>query len=255
MIEKPLLNTYRLNISYVGTQYSGWQRQPNALSIQEVIEGALSKILQENVIIIGSGRTDAGVHAREQVAHFRTKLELDPLKLLRSLNGLLPDDIRIYNISSTAETFHARYSAISKTYTYRIDNGLVADPFIKPYAVHIQPTLDIEAMQKASQLFVGTHDFKAFANKASQGSAAKDSVRTIFSIDFEMTNAIISISFYGKGFLYKMVRNLVGSLIAVGRHKLTLDALKNDFHTLDRTKLPPPAPARGLTLEKVHYKS
>lgn len=253
MTQSSPLYTYRMDISYVGTHFSGWQRQPNALSIQEVIENALGKILQQEVIVLGSGRTDAGVHAREQVAHFRLPDPIEPLKLLRSLNGLLSDDIRIYELNLVSNDFHARYSAKGKTYTYRIDNGLIADPFMRPYAIHLQPQLNIDAMKDAALLFEGTHDFKAFANKATQGSAAVDSVRTIHSITFEEKASLLEITFNGKGFLYKMVRNIVGSLIMVGRGKLTKQELKQGFDSFDRTQLPPPAPARGLTLEKVHY--
>lgn len=234
---------YLLTIAYDGTDYSGWQIQPNGISIQALIQKALSKILQEPIWITGSGRTDAGVHADDQKAHFETEKEIDVSKVQFSLNQLLPKAIRILALEKSA--LHARYSACGKLYTYKIHNAPHLNPLTRRYTAHIRIPLDREKMRDAAAQLVGTHNFKTFTN---HGTQVKDHVRTIYSIDIDDD---LTFRFHGNGFLYKMVRNLMGVLIAVGSGKeIDIPAL---LQGEDRRLAPPPAPACGLTLTKVFY--
>ena len=174
---------YKLTIAYDGTAYSGWQIQNNAVSIQSLLEEALSTILRAPTPVVASGRTDAGVHAKAQVAHFISETTLGLKKLHLSLNGILPDDIRILSIEEASFDFHARYSAVSKEYHYHLHLQRTTDPFKRLYAYHDYSPLDLEKMKLASKYFIGTHDFTTFANEASKGSAAKNPVRTITRLD------------------------------------------------------------------------
>jgi tRNA pseudouridine38-40 synthase len=234
---------YLLSIAYDGTLYSGWQIQPNAISIQELIQDALSKILQTKTHITGSGRTDAGVHADDQKAHFETSAPIDTVKTLFSLNALLPPAIRILSLVPTE--LHARYSATSKIYTYRIHNAPHLHPLKRHYTTHIRRPLDIDALKLAATHFVGTHDFTTFTN---HGTNIKDHTRTIYAIDIQDD---FTIRFHGSGFLYKMVRNIVGALLHVaGGKELDIQVL---LRAKNRRLAPPPAPACGLTLTAVDY--
>src|SRR5258708_6910577 len=174
---------YKLTIAYDGTSYSGWQIQLNAVSIQSLIETALATILRTPTPVFSSGRTDAGVHAKAQAAHFSSENPVDLFRLQLSLNGLLPSDIRIVSIEEAAPDFHARYSAISKEYHYHLHLERTTDPFKRLYAYHDYSPLDLDRMKLAAGYFVGTHDFTTFANDASRGSAAKNPIRTITRLD------------------------------------------------------------------------
>ena len=199
---------YKLLIAYEGTRYSGWQEQPNSTSIQTLVEKALSTALHAPIKIIGSGRTDAGVHALEQVAHFGTEKPADTFTLLRSLNGLLPFDIRVEKIEEVSSNFHARYSAKGKIYHYELDTGAVQNPFKRRYAYHLPYPIDIELLKSGGAICVGEHDFTSFSNEAHRGSAAKNPVRTLYRLDVVEKEDAITLEFEGNGFLYKMVRNL-----------------------------------------------
>lgn len=247
------MNKYKLTIAYDGTAYSGWQIQNNAVSIQSLLEEALATILRTPTPVAASGRTDAGVHARAQVAHFTSEIAPDLKRLHLSLNGILPDDIRVLSVEEASPDFHARYSAVSKEYHYHLHLERTTDPFKRLYAYHDYSPLDLEKMKEAALCFVGTHDFTSFANEASKGSAAKNPVRTITRLDICHEPGGIRLEFEGTGFLYKMVRNITGTLLDVARGKITVESIPKLFEAKDRSLAPPAAPSRGLFLVKVNY--
>ena len=193
---------YKIQVSYDGTQYGGWQIQPNATSVQALLEQALSTILQEEIALHGSGRTDAGVHALAQIAHFETKEEIDLGKTWASVNKLLPSDIRVMQFEIATPTFHARYSATGKIYHYRLLLGTIPDPFKRHYAYHVPHKVDLALLRRAALHFIGTHDFTSFANEATRGSAAKDAVRTLHRLDVIEEEGGARLEFEGDGFLY-----------------------------------------------------
>lgn len=245
---------YKMTIAYDGTAYSGWQVQPNAISIQQILQGALQTILRvPEITIIGSGRTDAGVHALGQVAHFRYAEELNLGRLQLSLNGLIPADIRIKKIELAPSHFHAQYSAIGKEYHYHIHLERVLDPFRRHYSWHLYTPIDKELLLQACQLFVGTHDFTSFANEAHAGSASRNPVRTIYRVDPIFTEEGVRIEFHGNGFLYKMVRNIVGAVAEVATGKRSLKEIQEIFAAKDRRRAGLAAPPKGLFLVRVDY--
>lgn len=243
---------YKLLIAYDGTSYGGWQIQPNAPSIQALVEDALEIALRKKTPIVASGRTDAGVHARGQVAHFRADTADLPL-LFRSLNGILPKEIRILHLEEVPYTFHARYSALSKEYHYHVHLDWALDPFKRLYAYHHPYPLDLDLLQQAIPFFIGTHDFTSFANEASKGSAAKNPIRTITRLQFIQEPGGFRLEFEGNGFLYKMVRNITGTLLDVGRKKIAPTDIPLLFEKKDRRQLSCAAPPQGLFLMKVNY--
>lgn len=245
---------YKITLSYDGTHYSGWQIQPNATSIQSLIQGAIEKITKESVSVTGSGRTDAGVHAENQVAHFSLESMVEPQLLLRSLNGTLPKDIRIKSVETALDTFHARFGAKEKTYEYHICMGPISNPITRNFSHHVRTNLDMEAMKKAASHLQGKHDFRAFANDASKGSAAKSPVKNLTKLEIIETLDGLKFILTSNGFLYKMARNIVGALLAVGSGKITPDQLKEILEAKDRRKAPMAAPAKGLFLKDVLYK-
>lgn len=247
------MKNYKLTIAYDGRSFHGWQVQNNAESIQEMIQKALLLIVRHPVKLIGSGRTDSGVHALGQVAHFQTEAAVTPFKIRGSLNGLLPSDIRILEVQEVPLNFHAQYSAIGKTYRYHISLDDVLNPFLRGRCWHIPYEISVEEMIKASRALLGTHDFTSFANEAHEGSAAKDPVRTIHRIDFLQANGELSIEFEGDGFLYKMVRNIVGTLVEIGSGKIRADEIVEILAKRDRKAAGISAPPQGLFLVKVHY--
>lgn len=242
-----------MTISYEGTNYVGWQVQPNGLSIQQLIQEKLGIILKEPMGVTGSGRTDAGVHALGQVAHFHTSQELDLYKTEGSLNGLLPKDIRILAIEATDPAFHARYSATGKEYHYHLWLDKVQSPFRRNYSLHVRQKIDLELLNEASRLFLGTHDFTAFTNESHRGCAAHDPVRTIKRIELVVQEGGVHLEFEGDGFLYKMVRNIVGTLLEVAKGKRSIDSIPLLFESRDRRAVGMTAPPQGLFLVKVFY--
>ncbi|MDN3505866.1 MAG: tRNA pseudouridine(38-40) synthase TruA [Simkaniaceae bacterium] len=241
---------YKLNISYDGTHYSGWQVQPNAISIQSLIQQALETALRTPTSLTGSGRTDAGVHALNQTAHF-TAPKTDTRKLAHSLNGLLPPDIRIKQLEPVSDDFHARYSAKSKIYRYHLRT--TQNPFTRLYSYHLPYPIDIPLLKKAAHHFIGEHDFTSFSNEAHRGSAAKNPVRNLMRLDVIESSEEIILEFQANGFLYKMVRNITGTLLDIARGKLPLDSLPEIFAAKDRQKAAAAAPAHGLFLVNVLY--
>lgn len=249
-----LLYNYKLLIAYDGTNFGGWQIQPNALSIQEVLQETAQIILQKPITLIGSGRTDAGVHATGQVAHFKTPQELDLRRFLNSMNGLLPKDIRLLAIDPAPLSFHAQYDAIGKIYHYHLYLRPVECPFSRHYALHLRVPLDLLLLEKAAALLVGTHDFTSFANEAAHGSASRMAIRTLSRVTLVQEEEGLRLEFEANGFLYKMVRNLVGVLLDVGTGKKSLDYIPFLFKAKDRKMASRAVPPHGLFLHQVIYK-
>lgn len=243
---------YKIKISYDGTQYGGWQVQTNTLSIQSLVQKALETALRTPVDLTGSSRTDAGVHALGQVAHFSCT-PCDTKRLLASLNGILPKDIRILSIDPVEDDFHARYSATSKVYHYHIDTSLWPSPFTRLYSMHVPFNLNIGAMKQAAHCLLGTHNFSAFACEAHSGSAARDPVRTLKRLDIIQENKTIRMEFEADGFLYKMVRTLVGTLLDVGTAKKSPTDIPLILGSQDRRQAGPSAPPHGLFLVDIRY--
>ncbi len=245
---------YKLTIGYDGTNYSGWQTQTDkVISIQSLIQKALATVLREKVSLIGSGRTDAGVHALAQIAHFSTHVAFEVSKLRHSLNSLLPKDIRIHLLEEVDSSFHARYSATGKIYHYHLHLSAVHNPFLRLYSLHIPYPLDLSLLKQAALGFIGTHDFSSFANNAKTGAAAKNATRTIQRLDVVEEENGLRLEFEGNGFLYKMVRNIVGTLLEIATKKMKIEAISPLFAAKDRRRAPGAAPAKGLFLVKVHY--
>lgn len=248
------MHCYKLTLAYDGTCYSGWQIQPNALTIQETLQKALASFLGgEHINIIGSGRTDAGVHALNQVAHFKIERFLNTQRLLLALNSLLPADIRIKKVEEVGLQFHSQYSAIAKEYHYHLFLEPVMDPFYRLYAWHFLREIDLFLLKEATTLFVGTHDFTSFANEPCKGSVARNPIRTLFRLDTVPTEGGICLEFEGNGFLYKMVRNIVGTLIEVASYRLPLNEIVAIFDAKDRRYAMQAAPPQGLFLVRVIY--
>jgi tRNA pseudouridine38-40 synthase len=248
------MRCYKLTLAYDGTRYSGWQIQPNAPSIQQHLQEALRSLMAgEHVAVIGSGRTDAGVHALNQIAHFKTEHELDPNRLLLAFNGMLPRDIRIKKVELAPSRFHSQYNAIKKEYHYHLYLERIMDPFRRLYCWHVLRKLDLTLLRESASLFVGTHDFTSFANEPHGSAVAKNPVRTIYRLDLCPTEGGLRLEFEGDGFLYKMVRNIVGTLVEVASRRLTLAEVIAIFEARDRRRAASAAPPQGLFLVRVDY--
>lgn len=244
---------YKLIIAYDGTDFVGWQKQKSGISIQGELERALSTILREKTVVTGAGRTDAGVHAMGQTAHFSTKKTDHIQKLIYAANALLPKEIRILHGEEVDGSFHARFSAISKIYHYRLYLGKVQLPFEKRYSLHIKQTIDLDLLKKATLSFIGTKDFRSFANEQNKGCAKNRPIKTIKRLDYIFAGEMLTLQFEGDGFLYKMVRNITGALLKVARGKMDLSMLPQMLMSKDRKQAPECAPAHGLFLMEVKY--
>jgi tRNA pseudouridine38-40 synthase len=248
---------FKLTIAYDGTDFHGWQMQKGKSTVQGEIVSVLRRLTQEELELNGSGRTDAGVHALGQVANFRTQSALSAAEFQRALNALLPMSIRIVAAEETGPAFNARFSAKGKIYRYRIYRGKVVPPFLWRYVLHYPFPLDEEAMKDAAARFVGVHDFSSFA--ASTGSQDDDKernmVREIFSAELKRTEDMEELWFtvQGHSFLRYMVRKMVGTLLEVGRRKLSPADINRLFEMKDRSKSGPTAPPRGLCMVKVEH--
>jgi tRNA pseudouridine38-40 synthase len=246
--------TYKLTISYDGTQYSGWQTQSNALSIQHVVSDKLAMLVGDPALnLIGSGRTDAGVHAEAQVAHFKCDKELDLFKFLVSINGVLPKDIRVVHIEQVEDGFHARYGAIGKEYHYYIHLDRIMNPFRRLYSWHFVQKLDLNLLERGCHHFIGIHDFTSFSNEAHKGAVSRNPVRHLKRLDCISVPGGIRLEFEGDGFLYKMVRNIVGTLVKVASGAIPLESIPLIFEAKNRSYAGPSAPSRGLFLVNVKY--
>jgi len=247
-----LLGNFKLVIEYDGTAYQGWQRQNDGTTVQGTIEAALETMIGHPVTVIGSGRTDAGVHALNQVANFSANTRLTPEVFKRGLNSLLPPDIVIKDCSSVDEAFHARYRARSKVYNYRILNRSTPAALFRHYAWHISKPLNLNAMRTAMRCLKGQHDFSAFE---ATGSSRSDAVRTVMDVQLTAkdTDGYVVFSIEANGFLRHMVRNVVGTLVDVGMGKNFPGAFEDILMSKDRRQAGITAPAYGLLLKKVTY--
>ena len=242
------MHNYGITISYDGTDYHGWQRQPDKRSIQGLMEEALSKISSKKINVIGAGRTDAGVHAQGQVAHFKTDLKLEDKELFRAINSLLPKDIRIISLKKVDLNFHARKMAVSKVYQYRIFNSSGITPFHIRYTYLYSAPLDVEKMKMAATLFAREADFNAFSS-----NRLLYPVRKVTRSEIKKTGKEIIFTIEANGFLRYMVRTIVGTLLEIGKGKVPLDKIEESFLGKKRTLASPTAAAQGLCLMKVNY--
>ena len=285
MIESPQpapeLQTWKLTLAYDGTDFRGWQVQPGERTVQGELQAALGRICGESPLPQGSGRTDAGVHALGQVASFALAAPIPTENLQRALNRTLPPAIRILQARIVPDTFHARHSAVAKTYEYRVYRGAICPPFLAPYVYACSWPLDVEALQRAAQYYEGTHDFLSFAatdpelaGRNLDEDAEPDerplprpgfqikppmaaTVRTIFSSGWEARSSpegkLLVYRVRGSGFLHHMVRNLVGTMLDVGRGRLRVDEIPGILAACSRAAAGPTAPAGGLFLHSVEY--
>jgi tRNA pseudouridine38-40 synthase len=245
------MRTIKLTIEYDGTNYLGWQVQAKGPTVQGTIEARLKQLTGESISLAASGRTDAGVHALGQVAHFQTDSRMDAATFQKALNSLLPDDIAIKKAEEAAFPFHARRDCRSKVYMYYILNRPVRSVFQRGHSWHIAQPLDMGAMRKASRILVGEHDFSAFR---SVGTPTRTAVRQVVRAEWKKhRDGLLSFEIEAGGFLKQMVRAIVGTLAEVGRGKITPGSFKQILDSKDRAKAGPTAPGRGLFLKEVNY--
>jgi tRNA pseudouridine38-40 synthase len=242
------MKNYKVVLAYDGTDFRGWQRQPDGRTVQGVLEEAVRKVTQKKTVVHGAGRTDAGVHALGQVANFRGAFKLTDDVLLRALNAVLPPDVRIFSLEPAPDGFHARKSARSKVYRYRIVHAPQMSPLDRRYVLHWPYPLDLRAMRQAARLFVRTDDFSAFSS-----NRERSPVRTVRRSEIRKTGPEIVYTVEAGGFLRYMVRTIVGTLIEVGRGRIAPDQVEEIFRRRDRSLAGPTAAARGLTLVRVDY--
>lgn len=249
---------FKLTIAYDGTDFHGWQIQANKPTIQGELVNVLQRLTQEKIYLHGAGRTDAGVHALGQVASFQTRSALSAQEFQRALNALLPPTIRIVASEEVGPDFHARWSAICKTYRYRLYRGKVVPPTLWRYVLHYPFPLDEDAMRDGASRFVGTHDFTAFAASADSedGEQERSNEREIYSTKLERTEdgeeLIFTVS--GRSFLRYMVRKMVGTLLDIGRGRLTPQDIDRLYESKDRSRAGPTVPPQGLVMVEVQHK-
>jgi tRNA pseudouridine38-40 synthase len=234
---------YMIRLSFVGTRYSGWQIQPDTPTVQGEITSALSTMFGEEVKVVGCCRTDAGVHARDYVASFRTSRFLEETKVLRGLNSLLPEDIGVREVRVVGEDFNARFSVKGKVYIYRVWNAEFRDPFLHPFSWHVPRPLEVEAVKEASEVLRGRHDFSGFAKLEDERNTVVD-----LKIGVTRNGSLIEIRFEATHFLRYMVRRIAGALVWAGLRKIRPQELER---FLRGEKFPYTAPSKGLTLERV----
>ncbi|MCS6862544.1 MAG: tRNA pseudouridine(38-40) synthase TruA [Abditibacteriales bacterium] len=240
----------KIVVEYDGTDFHGFQRQRGDRTVQEELEKAASHVMQEPTTIVAAGRTDAGVHARGQVCVFRTRNRIPIARVPVALNSVLPRDVGVKSAEEVPATFHPRYDAVSRVYRYTIDNHRMPSVLLRRFAYHVRERLDVEAMQRAANFLVGTHDFSSFQ---ASGSEMGGSVRHLYAIRVRRRGGIVTITLEANAFLYMMVRNIVGTLIPVGRGDLTPEDVKRILDARDRSHAGPTAPPQGLCLVKVKY--
>ena len=244
------MRNIKLTIEYDGKEFNGWQKQPNKLNIQGEIERAIYNITKEEVDLIGSGRTDAGVHAWNQIANFKTNSNISIEKMAIAINSQLKNSIVVKKAEEVDERFHSRYNAKRKTYRYVINNTEYGSAIYRNLEYHFPIKLNVEKMQEAAKYFEGEHDFKTFK---SSGTSGKNSVRTIYKAEVKTDGERILIELTGNGFLYNMVRIISGTLLDVGLGKIEPSEIEDIINSKDRTKAGKTLPAHGLYLVKVNY--
>ena len=250
------MRNLKLILSYDGSEFSGWQVQPDATTVQGTLASAIGRITGEKVLPQGSGRTDAGVHALAQVATFVTDSSVPTANFVKALNDILPAAVRVLEVTEAAADFHARHSARAKTYRYRIYRGAICPPFLARYVWHYPYPLDEEAMARAAGIMVGEHDFTSFAavdpERGKEDEPASN-VRRIFFSGWERSGEELVYTVRGSGFLHHMVRNLVGTFILVGKGTLQVEDVKRVLEARTRSAAGATAPASGLYLVSVEY--
>lgn len=248
------MRNIKLTLEYDGTDFSGFQLQPKRVTIQETLEGALSKLFNKPMKIkSASGRTDAGVHAKCQVVNFEIDRTETLWQIQKGLNAHLPHSIAVKKAEEVNSKFHARFSAKRKTYEYLVWNDPARSPFYEKYAVHVMSPLSLAKMRKAAKVFVGKHDFRSFCATGKPAEQKKDTVRHIYQFTVKMEGPLVKFQITGNGFLHYMVRNIVGMLIEVGRGKILPEEVSRILKSRDRRKAPATAPAKALTLMEVIY--
>ena len=244
------MKNLRLEIEYIGTDYSGWQKQPGRPTVQQMVEDAVFTVTNHRPVIYGSGRTDSGVHALAQVANFKTSSRLTALQMHRALNSVLPDDITVSNVKEMPLKFHSQYDSKSKVYVYTILNRDYPSAHMKYRTWLVKEELDLDKMRRAATHLIGTHDFKAFAHS---GLTVKTTLRTILNTKLRKKGSLLEFEIEGNGFLKRMVRLIMGTLVHVGKGNITPSDFKKILYNGEKTKYVISAPAKGLTLKKVKY--
>jgi tRNA pseudouridine38-40 synthase len=246
-----VMRNIKLLIEYDGTNYIGWQVQPKGPTIQGVLEERLGLLTREKIKLFGSGRTDSGVHAICQVAHFKTESSMETQKMQRALNSLLPPDIVIQKMEEVGESFHARRHSKSKVYEYRILNRNLRTVFDRGYVWHIPQKLDFKEMGKATKYLIGEHDFSSFR---SVGSPTRTTVRKVIRAEWKRgRSGLVRFEIEANGFLKQMVRAIIGTLVEVGKGKMSAVEFRKILESKERSKAGPTAPAHGLFLKEVKY--
>ena len=240
---------YKATIEYDGTNYKGWQSQPSKNTVQDVIENALREIFDKKIVVFGSGRTDTGVHALGQVAHFDADTKMTCGKLLRAINAHLPSDVRIKDIEQVDDNFHARFDARRKTYLYKLYLSDVISPLRRNYAHQVYGKVNVDKMTEATKYFVGTHDFYAFSSKSDK----EDTVRTLDEVELTRKGDEVDIVISGDGFLYNMVRVIVATIVEVGKGRINAQDIPKIFDEKDRSKSGKKLSPEGLYLVSVEY--
>lgn len=245
------MQRYKCVISYDGSGFSGYQVQPNKRTVQSELEAMLAKMHKgASAKVVGSGRTDAGVHAKGQVIHFDSPLAISEQKWEIAMNSMLPEDISVLSVLKVDASFHARFDAVGKEYRYMLHLSPRRDPFLRKFACHYPYGLNVDSMREASKFFLGTHDFTSFCSAKTE---VEDKIRTIEAIDFISGDDLLTLRFVGNGFLYNMVRILVGTLLAVGSGDFSPEDIPAILEKKDRRFAGKTAPAQGLYLWKVFY--
>ena len=249
------MRKFKLRIAYDGTHYEGWQIQKTGTGVQQKIEEALARLFPSRPRVHSSSRTDTGVHAMGMIAHFEVpsnERSMSPLKLAHALNAWLPEDVRVVQAAGAASGFHARFDATGKQYRYFVWNHRVMNPLLRKTAWHVPRQLDLPAIRRAAAYFPGTHDFQSFA--AHQNYEKQSHVRTLWRCDLRKSGPLLTFTIEGDGFLYKMCRGIVGTLVQVGQGKFSPDAIAGLLTEKDRRLTGMTAPAHGLVLWKVFYR-
>lgn len=244
------MQTILLKLKYDGSHYHGWQRQNNCATVQGILERTLNKVLKQEITVDGSGRTDAGVHALGQCVTFKAELTMPIENIKFALNNVLPNDVYVSELHVVSDDFHARYSAVAKTYVYKVYTDHERNPFLDPYHYHYPHELNTELMRRAMKYYLGTHDFRTYM---ASGSKTSNTVRTIYSFDLEEVKGRLIFTITGNGFLYNMVRIIIGTVLHVGIGKIAADQVPEIIASKDRNRAKFTPPGNGLYLKNVYY--
>lgn len=239
-----------MTIQYDGSAYHGWQVQSNALTVQEVFQNAVQKVFKSRLDVKGCSRTDSGVHANMYCVSFKTDMNIDCIGALRAMNTALPPDVAVIGCREVPDDFHPRYSCKSKEYVYKIYNGSIRNPFLQKYAFHYRYPLDAELMDREAQAFLGEHDFSGFCSARSD---IEDTVRCVKNVSVKRDGDMVLFTVEADGFLYNMVRIMVGTLLFVNEGKIKPGELKDVIESKERSRAGKTAPPQGLYLNRVNY--